>query len=123
MSRLVKLLLIFLAFSSCQHDIIPPDAAPPDASQPRTGSSCQLDEECSGNFCIMEFPDGYCSAVCSLQDDCVAGRELCVGQEGMPDFGFCYLLCQEDAECRVGYSCQQLSQAFLEKGCLPAEET
>jgi hypothetical protein len=99
------------------------------------GSSCGADQDCDyeGGLCLSDeegFPEGYCSAPCSLYCDDQAGAPttFCVGE---PDFsdGYCLSRCDVDAYpetdgCRPEYDCVERARNTTEVTefvCLPEE--
>ncbi|MGM0595730.1 MAG: hypothetical protein ACQES9_01700 [Myxococcota bacterium] len=71
-----------------------------DSSGKPLGSECDAETNCQG-ICNLGLPDGMCVEICDEQTPCEEGT--CV------DFtetqSFCLPSCQENSECREGYSC------------------
>jgi hypothetical protein len=72
------------------------------------GALCAKNEDCISDFCLSgpQFPNGYCSAGCSvLAQDCPQGSacEYRLGRVG--DSGVCLKSCTQVGNCRTGYSC------------------
>lgn len=77
------------------------------------GDPCSDAAQCAGNYCIGQWPDGYCTQYdCDLADpesSCApaGGDGYCwdIGESGTP-FGVCLDRCQPGAgDCRAGYLC------------------
>src|SRR3989338_2661024 len=78
------------------------------------GSPCKTNEHCSpSEHCIneVEFPNGYCTEFnCSAINPCVQPAQcVWIGPDG---FTVCLQSCQQNNDCRDGYSCN-------DKLCLP----
>jgi hypothetical protein len=89
------------------------------------GDPCTSATQCAGNFCIAEWPAGYCTLYdCDLDapdTSCAAagGDAMCfdIGEWGNP-FGVCLDRCDPaGTECRAGYHCLDLGGN--EGVCLP----
>lgn len=94
-----------------------PDAgSDPDAAvilQPSDGESCGGEGDCQGNFCIEEWPGGYCTTVgCETFEDCatVADEENRCFIQGRGADNFCVRMCQGSGACREGYICQPVGR-------------
>lgn len=72
------------------------------------GAACTTNEDCISGLCNFgpQFPNGYCTALCSLlTPDCPQGSacEYRLGSVG--DVGTCLKSCAQESDCRTGYSC------------------
>ena len=68
------------------------------------GGPCRDNGECaSGSYCEdgSDFPDGMCTRLCVVLEDCPVGS-VCASKEG----GLCMVECNADADCRGGYKCK-----------------
>lgn len=86
-----------------------------------TGDPCQTDLECTSEICIPSsaFPDGYCSAFCSLSlQGCPSGSHCAPIWSSVGDMGMCLKDCTTVDDCRPGYSCLNNSAAPGFKGCV-----
>ncbi|HZF51503.1 MAG TPA: hypothetical protein VE093_22760 [Polyangiaceae bacterium] len=79
-----------------------------------TGSPCLAPSDCAANnmepACITEqdygFPGGYCSEFCDpATNDCAMGA-FCLPVNLPSGAGLCVDNCVTDADCRIGYTCQ-----------------
>jgi hypothetical protein len=72
------------------------------------GAPCTGGIDCLGDFCIPDWPGGYCTDLgCDLGDpvaSCAAfgGDGICVDAGGTPA---CFDQCSGDPDCRMGYFC------------------
>jgi hypothetical protein len=79
-----------------------------------TGGACADATDCSANtqdpFCLTEpefgWPEGYCSEYCDIFANDCAGDGVCWPMT--PTSGLCFDGCAADADCRPGYSCQDI---------------
>ncbi|MEM1007616.1 MAG: hypothetical protein AAGJ35_01305, partial [Myxococcota bacterium] len=89
--------------------------APPDENRKDLGASCQRDNDCKSNTCVLDNQSDYCSQLCRVDSDCGAGY-ACKTQLHPPDqsrtFGECViqtggLPCSANNECkRDGFVCK-----------------
>lgn len=99
------------------------------ACKPKIGDDCQISTDCSAagdRLCDITAPGGYCTMFNCEPGTCPDGESLCV------EFGaqrasaakcqdkqspspyaraFCMATCDEDSDCRGGYTCQDLSRS------------
>jgi hypothetical protein len=96
----------------------------PEPISSQVGSACLVDADCGdGLVCRKDFfPGGYCTTACA--DACPDGSE-CVSTSHIYDVGprdtsWCFVICGEDADCRVPqYKCKRLESGDPTH-CLPA---
>ena len=71
----------------------------------QTGDACATDMECGvGGFCARnaEFPQGYCTRVCTnIPGECGV-RGVCLTLQGT---GYCFRRCTSGSDCRTEYQC------------------
>jgi hypothetical protein len=83
--------------------------APLNPSGKETGEPCVNDTDCKSEFCIAgitEFPDGYCTAFCSIEKQgCPAGSACMPIWSAIGDQGLCLKTCNTVDDCRTGYGC------------------
>lgn len=83
----------------------------------KVGDPCQTPNDCLSGVCFQpspKFPDGYCSAYCSVSlQGCPAGASCSLGGDGGEDFGSCFDRCSSEADCRSGYACVKSSTGAL----------
>ncbi|MFO0565316.1 MAG: hypothetical protein U0263_06615 [Polyangiaceae bacterium] len=77
------------------------------------GDPCQTPVDCRSGVCFppsATFPDGYCSAYCSVAlQGCPDGSVCSLAGDGGKDLGACFHTCNDKSECRPGYACVQAS--------------
>lgn len=97
--------------------------APVHPNGKETGEPCNDDGECKSDFCISgmsQFPDGYCSAFCSLdKQGCPTGSFCMPIWSDIGDLGLCLTVCTDVSQCRTGYGCVGHSQFPGTKVCGP----
>ncbi|HEX2871467.1 MAG TPA: hypothetical protein VHP33_09430 [Polyangiaceae bacterium] len=95
--------------------------------KPKVGDDCRISRDCSAagdRLCDITAPGGYCTVYNCEPDTCPEDESLCVefGAQRSPvskcedkqspsPYGraFCMATCEEDSDCRSGYSCEDLS--------------
>lgn len=96
-----------------------PDAGPEGAA---LGEACERDEDCRLGRCLGGdgFVDGYCSTPdpCEFDDHCPEDTTCLANADAAAEDAFCGVRCEQDTDCRDGYSCQQ-SDASPFKACAP----
>lgn len=89
-------------------------AAPVYPGQKEPGDACADDAECKSELCISgisKFPDGYCSAFCSLEKQgCPEGSHCMPIWSDIGDQGLCMKKCNDVGDCRTGYGCVSSSK-------------
>ena len=113
--------------------IEPPDdtSSPPDDTRPSedtsppppkkvTGAACDGADECTGSVCMPEenFPNGYCTELECEVGACAGADAVCV--EFREGANGCLAGCEDDDDCRNGYSCQLAGGGDV-TACLPGE--
>jgi hypothetical protein len=107
---------------------VPPEPDPEPIPENCVGDPCYWSSECDGvpaggRVCLtslmgyVDFPGGYCSAVCTADSECGPDGEC----KNIMDLGqFCLKRCEASSDCRTpeGYTCSYLP---TETGlyCLP----
>jgi cysteine-rich repeat protein len=83
------------------------------------GAACTADASCEGGECIQgsEWPEGYCTSLCSLEDNLCPGDGVCLDHPDYTIAGRCLDGCTSSPECRTGYACSPSSNV-----CLPVED-
>lgn len=98
-------------------------SAPLHPNGKETGDPCVDDVDCKSEFClagVSMFPDGYCTAFCSLEKQgCPDGSYCMPVWSSVGDEGLCMKLCTDTSECRTGYGCVGTSQFPGVKVCGP----
>jgi hypothetical protein len=95
--------------------------------KPKIGDDCQLSTDCSASgdrLCDITAPGGYCTVFNCEPGTCPEDESLCVqfGAQRSPIAAcedlqapspyaraFCMATCSDDADCRDGYRCEDLS--------------
>ena len=82
------------------------------------GEACNGNDECGGDLCFEDWPDGFCTTTgCDDFEDCNRpGDEnnKCLRSRGG---NFCVRICTLDSECREGYVCEMFGNG--EGMCYP----
>lgn len=104
--------------------------------KPKIGDDCRISTDCSragDRLCDITAPGGYCTIYNCEPNSCPEGESLCVefGAQRSPvskcedkqspsPYGraFCMATCDEDSDCRPGYSCEDLSVTTNSWGAL-----
>ena len=72
---------------------------------PAIGDPCDSTADCPGGAsCDSTAPDGYCLIPDCSRDDC-PNTSICV--EFDRDISYCLESCEEDGDCRDGYTCRR----------------
>jgi len=97
--------------------------------KPKIGDDCRISTDCSAaadRLCDITAPGGYCTVYNCEPGTCPEDESLCVefGAQRSPvnkcvDIqspspyarAFCLATCDDDSDCRSGYSCENLSKA------------
>jgi hypothetical protein len=72
------------------------------------GEPCDSDDECTGGTCFPdpEWPSGYCTTEgCQFGSDCARQGDLDNWCQLTRDDQYCVRGCEEDLDCRTGYTC------------------
>lgn len=72
------------------------------------GEPCSADDECTGGTCLPdpEWPGGYCTTEgCQFGSDCARQGDLDNWCQLARDEQYCVRGCEEDIDCRSGYTC------------------
>jgi hypothetical protein len=95
--------------------------------KPKIGDDCRISTDCSAaadRLCDITAPGGYCTVYNCEPDSCPEDESLCVefGAQRSPvskcedkqspsPYGraFCMATCDDDSDCRTGYTCADLS--------------
>lgn len=95
--------------------------------KPKVGDDCKISRDCSAagdRLCDITAPGGYCTVFNCEPGSCPEDESLCVqfgavrspacaeGPMASPSpYGrtFCMATCDDDGDCRSGYTCQDLS--------------
>ncbi len=95
--------------------------------KPKVGDDCRISTDCSAagdRLCDITAPGGYCTVYNCEPDSCPEDESLCVefGAQRSPvskcedkqspsPYGraFCMATCDDDSDCRTGYTCADLS--------------
>lgn len=95
--------------------------------KPKIGDDCQLSTDCSASadrLCDITAPGGYCTVFNCEPGACPEDESLCVqfgaqrspiaaceNQQAPSPYArtFCMATCDDNADCRDGYSCEDLS--------------
>ncbi len=95
--------------------------------KPKIGDDCRISTDCSAagdRLCDITAPSGYCTVYNCEPDSCPEDESLCVefGAQRSPvskcedkqspsPYGraFCMATCDDDSDCRSGYTCADLS--------------
>jgi hypothetical protein len=95
--------------------------------KPQVGDDCKISTDCSAagdRLCDITAPGGYCTVFNCEPNSCPDGESLCVqfgavrspACEAEPSptpspyaRTFCMATCDDDSDCRSGYTCQDLS--------------
>ncbi len=97
-------------------------AGPPNPGAKDSGEACAQDSGCLSDFCITstpQFPDGYCTAFCSLSKQGCPDGAYCAPIWGDADKGLCLKTCSSVDECRAGYACKSAGGGSGVKVCGP----
>lgn len=95
--------------------------------KPKVGDDCRISTDCSAagdRLCDITAPGGYCTVYNCEPDTCPEDESLCVefGAQRSPIAAcvdkqspspyaraFCMATCDDDSDCRAGYTCEDLS--------------
>jgi len=105
--------------SADSEDATNPDSGPSGAA---IGEACAQDADCRLGRCLGAdaFLDGYCSTPdpCEFDDHCPEDTTCFAKAEAGAEDAFCGARCEQNSECRDGYSCQQSAMSPF-KACAP----
>ena len=84
------------------------------------GDACEKDSDCdAGLICDTTFKEGYCLKVnCDINDDNDCPQESQCTYFVENETAYCLAKCNENDDCRVGYSCQAVPNNKY-RVCLP----
>jgi hypothetical protein len=95
--------------------------------KPQVGDDCKVSRDCSAagdRLCDITAPGGYCTVFNCEPNSCPDGESLCVQfgavlSPACPELTlpspspyartFCMATCDDDGDCRSGYTCEDLS--------------
>ncbi len=93
----------------------------PDPGVGDIGAACNVDTDCKSAHCVSPsalFPDGYCTAFCSLSEQgCPIGSVCALADAG--DLGTCMTACTSSTTCRTGYACMMSFDVPGLSACYP----
>lgn len=99
------------------------DEGPPTPTTGLIGEPCQGGRDCMQALCLNvgdTWPGGYCSeSSCETKLDCSDDASCLIGGLTRTSSNICVDACQQDNECRAGYTCINTAQGF--SACLPSE--
>lgn len=96
--------------------------------KPKIGDDCRISTDCSAaadRLCDITAPGGYCTVYNCEPNSCPEDESLCVefgaqrsaiakceDKQSPSPYGraFCMATCDDDSDCRSGYSCEDLSK-------------
>ncbi len=104
-------LLALLVTSGCGDDR-PPGTAGNDSTL--VGGPCEENLDCDEKLCQMGalFPDGICTISCPSSNLCPSGSSCAETGLGW----LCLVDCEENSDCREGYSCEAMTEAGTSGG-------
>jgi hypothetical protein len=81
----------------------------------RTGDRCAQHSDCEDTDVCFDLPGGYCASGGCSPEDCPHDT-ICANVPDMGDVTACLRACQDNADCRAGYSCRAVAGG---RACLP----
>jgi serine protease len=66
------------------------------------GAACTGQAQCPGGFCATNYPGGYCTQDCTIQN-CPAGSKCYLFENATA--AYCLASCSSPSDCRTGYTC------------------